>query len=107
MKYYTKKTFLESEQTWPCAFYLLRSIWNYTDVSSEVALACQGFLPILLDYVSSEFLLPTEEEDEKLYKLSLNIMNNIAHQPEAKTLFQQYQTSKVKNISKFKSILVF
>ncbi len=52
-------------------------------------------MPILLDFVSSECLLPTEEEDEKLYKLSLNIMNNIAHQPETKIAFQQCQASKI------------
>lgn len=38
LKYYTKRTFLENEQTWPCTFYLLRSIWNYSDISSEIAI---------------------------------------------------------------------
>jgi hypothetical protein len=38
LKYYTRKSFIESDQTWPCAFYLLRSIWNYSDVNSDIAL---------------------------------------------------------------------
>jgi hypothetical protein len=38
LKFYTKRTFLESEQTWPCAFYLLRSIWNYSDSSPQIAI---------------------------------------------------------------------
>ena len=54
--------------------------------------------------MSSEYLLPTEEEDEKLYKLSLNIMNNIAHQPETKVIFQQYQSSKIlKNLTRIEN----
>ena len=34
-------------------------------------------------------------QDEKLFKLTLNILNNIAHQPENKIVFQQNQASKV------------
>jgi heme oxygenase len=44
--------------------------------------------------------LPTDEEDEKLFKLTLNILNNIAHEPETKVVFQQLQAAKaLKNIS--------
>ena len=38
LKFYTRTNFFENEQTWPCSFYLLRSIWNFSDVYSEVAL---------------------------------------------------------------------
>jgi hypothetical protein len=57
---------------------------------------CSCYVPILLDILSNDGLLSSEEEDEKLFKLTLNIMNNIAHQPESKIIFQQYQASKVK-----------
>ncbi|CAF0785528.1 unnamed protein product [Brachionus calyciflorus] len=100
LKFYTRKNLFENDQTWPCCFYLLRSIWNYSDINPELAIACSGFIPILLEFLTNECLLSSDEEDEKLYKLSLNIMNNIAHQPETKVYFQQNQASKIlKNVT--------
>ncbi len=55
-----------------------------------------GFIPILLELISSDSLLPNEqEEDEKLIKISLNIMNNIARNPETKIIFQKFNAYKV------------
>ena len=63
-----------------------------------------GFIPVLLEFISNETLLPSEEEDEKLLKLSLNILNNISHNSETKVLFQKYEASKIlKKISNLKN----
>ena len=34
-------------------------------------------------------------KDEKLFKIALNILNNIAHQPETKVVFHKYDASRV------------
>ncbi len=65
---------------------------------------CSSYVPILLDILSNDGLLSSEEEDEKLFKLTLNIMNNIAHQPESKIIFQQHQASKVNFVDLYLSI---
>ena len=62
LKFYTRTSLFENEQTWPCCFYLLRTVWNFSDVYSDVALACTGFVPVLLDLLSNEYLIPSDEE---------------------------------------------
>lgn len=110
MKHYASNGLFDTEKTWPCAFYLLRSLWNYTDVSNEFACECAQFIPVLLDLVSNENLEPTEdEEDEKLLKLSLNILNNLAHNNETKSTFHKYNATKVNllNLKNIKKINFF
>ncbi len=36
-KYFSKFGLFEDE-IWPCCFYLLRSVWNFTDVNSDLAM---------------------------------------------------------------------
>ena len=38
LRYYTRKNLFENDQTWPCSFYLLRSIWNFSDICILLAI---------------------------------------------------------------------
>ena len=42
-----------------------------------------------------KFNLKHQLKDKKLFKIILNILNNIAHQPEAKIIFKKHQSSMV------------
>lgn len=58
-----------------------------------VLIFCCGIF-FFSNWSGKKCLIDTKKE-EKLLKLTLNILNNIAHQPENKVVFQQYQASKV------------
>lgn len=96
LKFYSRGNIFGGQFTWPCCFHLLRSLWNHSDVNKELAVKCTQLLPHFVYLLSADLLEPlVEEEDEKLFKIILNIMNNMAHHSETKVFFQEYQVAKI------------
>ena len=38
LEYYSEQGLFQNENIWPCVFFLLRSVWNYSDISNQFAI---------------------------------------------------------------------
>jgi hypothetical protein len=60
-----------------------------------------GFIPILLSFIANpEILDSCDENEEQLLKMSINILHNVAQQPETKVTFREHRGSEVGLLSK-------
>jgi hypothetical protein len=123
LNYYNQKFIFASDNIWFCTFYLLRAIWNYTNISKPICIVSQkkkknllslknnlnifylkqvsdsGFIPLLLSILSNPNIVDNiDENEEQALKVAINILHNIAQHPETKLVFRDNKATKVFSI---------